>query len=589
MALVLRLHGIPAAGRRRLHGGHADPSRHYKVDRPRRPRVGRGVLPELRLDPVRAHPDPVAATAGIDPTSAACEVATLRDGRTPRQFGTQSQPAERRGRPDVGPNGLPHRERATVNSGGAAAVRTARPHGRSFLLWLVTAAAILIGALAALKLAAVRWRYLRRGPRGQASAAYHELSTYIGDQGVRVPANATFEELAGLVEQPGAWTPPAWPTAGSAARYAPPGDRRPRRAATCGRSCAGSAATSPQPRPCASAAHGRAAAALGAGSDHASRLIRIWRAAAVARAAIVRSRMYHDDTYELFQRGRAHLQRGDNAQATVSLEKAKRREPDKASIREALGLAYLRLHRYREAAAEFEHILDTAPANDYAHYCMGRCLSRMGEERPGRRPLQDGAVAAARGRLLPRSGRPSSSGCLPSRVEPDRDRARRSRARPACARRSGRSAPPAPSQPQLVGHRVDQPPPLLRRRGGGEPRPVAARDVGVERELRHAQHAAGRRRSPSGSCGPASSPKTRSRAILSASRRRPGRCRRVPPRPAPAGRGRSRRSRSPPPRPRPPTPAAAALAWPSDSPRPEESPCYPSGTVSGNWGVRRGG
>ena len=91
--------------------------------------------------------------------------------------------------------------------------------------------------------------------------------------------------------------------------------------------------------------------------------------------------MAQDETYELFQRGRAHLQRGDNAQATVSLEKAKRREPDKASIREALGLAYLRLHRYGEAAAEFEYILDAAPADDYAHYCLGRCLDRMGNRR----------------------------------------------------------------------------------------------------------------------------------------------------------------------------------------------------------------
>jgi Flp pilus assembly protein TadD len=89
--------------------------------------------------------------------------------------------------------------------------------------------------------------------------------------------------------------------------------------------------------------------------------------------------MQHDDTYDLYQQGRAHLDRGDNAQATVALEKAKRREPDKASIREALGVAYLRLRRYREAAAEFEHILDAAPANDYAHYCLGRCLVRMGE------------------------------------------------------------------------------------------------------------------------------------------------------------------------------------------------------------------
>jgi tetratricopeptide (TPR) repeat protein len=78
-----------------------------------------------------------------------------------------------------------------------------------------------------------------------------------------------------------------------------------------------------------------------------------------------------DDTYELFQQGRAHLKRGDNAQATVPLEKAKRREPDKASIREALGVAYLRMRRYQEAAAD----------NDYAHYCLGRCLDRMGDRR----------------------------------------------------------------------------------------------------------------------------------------------------------------------------------------------------------------
>ncbi len=91
--------------------------------------------------------------------------------------------------------------------------------------------------------------------------------------------------------------------------------------------------------------------------------------------------MAHEDVYDLFQQGRAHLQRGDNAQATVPLEKAKRREPDKASIREALGVAYLRMRRYQEAAAEFEHILAAAPANDYAHYCLGRCLDRMGQRR----------------------------------------------------------------------------------------------------------------------------------------------------------------------------------------------------------------
>jgi Flp pilus assembly protein TadD len=84
------------------------------------------------------------------------------------------------------------------------------------------------------------------------------------------------------------------------------------------------------------------------------------------------------DAYELFQQGRRHLRNGMPAQATVALEKAKREEPDKASIREALGIAYLRLRRYDEAAAEFRKILELSPADDFAHYGLGRCLEAQG-------------------------------------------------------------------------------------------------------------------------------------------------------------------------------------------------------------------
>ena len=65
----------------------------------------------------------------------------------------------------------------------------------------------------------------------------------------------------------------------------------------------------------------------------------------------------------------------------MSLEKAKRREPDKASIREALGVAYLRSRQYTRAAEEFEYILESAPSDHYAHYCLGRCLQRLGERK----------------------------------------------------------------------------------------------------------------------------------------------------------------------------------------------------------------
>jgi Flp pilus assembly protein TadD len=85
------------------------------------------------------------------------------------------------------------------------------------------------------------------------------------------------------------------------------------------------------------------------------------------------------ETYELFQQGKAHLKRGMAAQATVPLEKAKRLEPDKASIRESLGIAYFRIHRYEEAEREFRAMLELSPADDYAHYALGRCLEKQGK------------------------------------------------------------------------------------------------------------------------------------------------------------------------------------------------------------------
>jgi Flp pilus assembly protein TadD len=86
-----------------------------------------------------------------------------------------------------------------------------------------------------------------------------------------------------------------------------------------------------------------------------------------------------DTTYDLFQQGRSHLSKGMAAQATVPLEKAKKREPRKASIREALGIAYFRIHRYDEAEQEFRAMLELSPADDYAHYALGRCLEKQGK------------------------------------------------------------------------------------------------------------------------------------------------------------------------------------------------------------------
>ncbi len=85
------------------------------------------------------------------------------------------------------------------------------------------------------------------------------------------------------------------------------------------------------------------------------------------------------EAYHFFREGQKRLRSGMAAQATVALEKAKRLEPEKASIREALGIAYFRLHRWQEAEREFRIIVEElSPTDDYAHYALGRALEQQG-------------------------------------------------------------------------------------------------------------------------------------------------------------------------------------------------------------------
>jgi len=93
------------------------------------------------------------------------------------------------------------------------------------------------------------------------------------------------------------------------------------------------------------------------------------------------------DAYALFQRGISLLEESHWAQAAVPLEKAKRLEPDKTSIREALGRAYFRTGRYRRAAHEFSAVVERNPANDYAHFCLGRSFEKLGDKPAASRHL----------------------------------------------------------------------------------------------------------------------------------------------------------------------------------------------------------
>jgi tetratricopeptide (TPR) repeat protein len=93
------------------------------------------------------------------------------------------------------------------------------------------------------------------------------------------------------------------------------------------------------------------------------------------------------DAYTLYRRGTELLEASHWAQAAVPLEKAKRLEPDKTSIREALGRAYFRSGRYRRAASEFSAVVERNPANDYAHFCLGRSFEKLGDKPAASRHL----------------------------------------------------------------------------------------------------------------------------------------------------------------------------------------------------------
>ena len=93
------------------------------------------------------------------------------------------------------------------------------------------------------------------------------------------------------------------------------------------------------------------------------------------------------DAYDLFRRGSALLESGDFSAAAIPLEKARRLEPDKSSIREALGRAYFRSGRYKDACTEFEAVVERYPVNDFAHFCLGRSLEKSGRRDEARRHL----------------------------------------------------------------------------------------------------------------------------------------------------------------------------------------------------------
>jgi Flp pilus assembly protein TadD len=94
-----------------------------------------------------------------------------------------------------------------------------------------------------------------------------------------------------------------------------------------------------------------------------------------------------DDVYDLFRRGTELLEAGHNHQAVIPLARARDLAPEQTSIREALGRALFHAQQYEQAAEEFGAVIERAPTNDYALFCLGRSLQLLGRHAEARKPL----------------------------------------------------------------------------------------------------------------------------------------------------------------------------------------------------------
>ncbi len=95
-----------------------------------------------------------------------------------------------------------------------------------------------------------------------------------------------------------------------------------------------------------------------------------------------------DSAYGLLQRGHDLLRRRHFAQAAVVLERARRLEPGKGSILEALGRAYFNSAQHDQSRDTFLALLEVDPSSHYGHYALGQSLKRLGRLREARTHLR---------------------------------------------------------------------------------------------------------------------------------------------------------------------------------------------------------
>ena len=98
------------------------------------------------------------------------------------------------------------------------------------------------------------------------------------------------------------------------------------------------------------------------------------------------------EVYDWYVRGLSLLEGGNAAAAAELLAHAHAREPDSASVLEALARATFDAKRYADAHRHFGVLVETTPDNDYARFGLGLSRMRAGDV-PG--AVEQLALAAA--------------------------------------------------------------------------------------------------------------------------------------------------------------------------------------------------
>ena len=258
MALMLRYLGIPARVAAGFSSGNYDATRRVGGHRPRRARMGRGLVPRLGLGAVRPDSRPrrarrrvlVASSRAFDAVARRAVLAgkdglrLLREQARPARIAAEVDPRPAPDVPDLKRQRARDAQESFPGSRAAAPARAVAGRRRSRSSALV-------------KLAVRRSGYLTHDPRRLAAACRRELRAFLLDQ-----------RVDGLAERDARPSSASSCTTSSASRpdgFGLHADRCPLRAAcrrgrSCARSCGARCATSPEP----------AAGARAAGSAHAA-------------------------------------------------------------------------------------------------------------------------------------------------------------------------------------------------------------------------------------------------------------------------------------------------------------------------------